>query len=928
MSRLLLLALLTTCVLGAADRIASPVDDDVRTTLPGHVSPRIKTAVDQGPVESSMEMPYVSLVLKPSAAQQADLEQLAIEQQDAKAPNYHVWLTPEQYGSRFGVSQADIEKLTGWLARRHLTVKSIARGRNTIVFGGNAGDLGRAFGIEIHRYLAGGELHYANNADPSIPAAFQDVVLAVQGLHDFHLQPMLLHPRDNFASEHVLGPDDIATIYDITPLYKAGIDGSGQNLAVVGEATVQLSDIEQYRSHFNLPVNTPTTLLVPNSQGPGSGQTQSELAEADLDLELSGAVARNANILYVYTANAIDAFQYAIDQNLAPVISISYGDCELQTPFSEVQSLQTWGAQANAQGETIFASAGDSGALDCSGGDNPATDNSLSVDLPAALPNVTGVGGTEFSEGSGSYWSASNTANFASALSYIPETTWNDGACGKSLCAGGGGASVYFTKPSWQTGAGVPSDGFRDVPDVALSASPNHDGYLILSGGQYGPIGGTSAGAPQFAGIALLLSQYLVTNGYQSQPGLGNINPALYQNLAAVVGVFHDIATGTNMVPPCSASGCSGTLAGYRAGPGYDQVTGLGSPDINNLVTSWHSSGVTEKYNVTITLTSNPTRPAFTDTVDLTATIAATGGGAPTGTVTYTLGTETLGTATVNGSGVATLAINGTQLAVGPNTIEAQYNGDNSHNGASTSFRVTESSPSNGLPSIASLANAGSFTPSFAPGGILSIFGSQLAPATASAPGLPLPTMLAGMTVTIGGYPASLYYVSPTQLNVQIPYEVTANPSVSLRVNNNSESAFDSFPVIAAAPAIFTTNSEGTGQGAILDLSYRLVDASNPATPGSTYLQIYCMGLGAVGNTPADGSASPSLLLANTTTLAQVSIGGVAVPAAFSGLAPGFVGLYQVNVQVPASVASGSAVPVVVSIGGVNSNTATIAVGP
>src|ERR1017187_7943630 len=132
----------------------------------------------------------------------------------------------------------------------------------------------------------------------------------------------------------------------------------------------------------------------------------------------------------------------------------------------------------------------------------------------AALPQVTGVGGTEFDEGSGSYWNLKNTSSQASALSYIPETSWNDSAIKGTPHASGGGASAFFSKPSWQTGAGVPADGARDVPDVSLSASPDQDGYRIYTGGSLQIIGGTSVGPPQFAGITALLSQYLVANGF------------------------------------------------------------------------------------------------------------------------------------------------------------------------------------------------------------------------------------------------------------------------------------------------------------------------------------------------------------------------------------------------------------------------------
>jgi uncharacterized protein (TIGR03437 family) len=188
--------------------------------------------------------------------------------------------------------------------------------------------------------------------------------------------------------------------------------------------------------------------------------------------------------------------------------------------------------------------------------------------------------------------------------------------------------------------------------------------------------------------------------------------------------------------------------------------------------------------------------------------------------------------------------------------------------------------------------------------------------------------MMAGTTVTIDNIPAPLYYVSPTQLNIQIPYGVATSAAATLRVNNNGESVFYNLNLIAAAPAIFSTNAQGTGQGAILNTAYQLVDSSHPATAGSTYLQIYCMGLGAVSNQPVSGAASPVSPLAQTSITPQVTIGGVQVTSIFSGLAPYYVGLYQVNVLVPASVTAGSAVPVTLSLNGATSNTVTIAVGP
>ena len=333
-------------------------------------------------------------------------------------------------------------------------------------------------------------------------------------------------PKDTTRGQHNIAPDDLATIYDITPLFNSGINGSGQKIAVAGQTGINISDIASFRSTFNLPVNNPQTLLVPGSKNPGIQSASGDLAEADLDLEWSGAVARNASIIYVYSLDALSSVQYAIDQKLAPVVSVSYGNCEAESPASDVAALQQWAQQANAQGITWLAPSGDSGGADCDDTQNTG----LSVDLPGSLPGVTSVGGTEFAEGSGAFWTATNTANGASAISYIPEMTWNDSVADGTPSASGGGASVLFPKPSWQTVSGVPGDNARHVPDVSLSASADHDGYMVYTGGSLQVYGGTSVSTPSFAGLTALLNQSLGSGG------LGNINPTLY-SLAPQVGV-------------------------------------------------------------------------------------------------------------------------------------------------------------------------------------------------------------------------------------------------------------------------------------------------------------------------------------------------------------------------------------------------------
>jgi subtilase family serine protease len=208
------------------------------------------------------------------------------------------------------------------------------------------------------------------------------------------------------------------------------------------------------------------------------------------------------------------------------------------------------------------------------------------VNLPASVPEVTGVGGSEFVEGSGNYWSSTNDGT--SARSYIPERAWNASAPGKFLAASGGGASAAYPRPTWQTGPGVPNDNARHVPDITFSASLDHDPYLIVMNGEWATVGGTSASTEFFAGVLALLNEYVVKNGLQTKSGLGNINPRLYQFAQNKPGVFHDITTGNNTIPCKDGTpDCTAGQYGYNTGPGYDQVTGLGSIDLASMFEAW-----------------------------------------------------------------------------------------------------------------------------------------------------------------------------------------------------------------------------------------------------------------------------------------------------------------------------------------------------
>lgn len=603
-----ILSLLPLTALAQQSRISSQIDRRRMLVLKGNVHPSAQPRFDEGPVDPSTTMDLVTLMLKPSESQQAALEQLLAEQQNPASPNYHRWLTPEEYAERFGVSRQDLAKIVSWLQSEGFAVDDISRGANWIVFHGTAAQIGSAFHTEIHRYLVQGERHFANATQPSVPAAIGPLVIGILGLDDFKLKPMRTHAKTisditganppspevtTSGGTHYLAPDDLATIYDIAPLYRAGFDGTGQKIAIAGGGDVDLADIRSFRSTFNLSAKDPQLVLVPGSQDPGTKAAAS--GEADLDIEWSGAVARNATIVYAYATDPFNAALYAISQNLAPVLSVSFGACETQVSTSFANLSRVAAQQGNVQGITWLAASGDSGAADCdlAGDSNNATaTHGISVNFPSSIPEVTAVGGTQFNEGNGSYWNTSNSSTGSSALSYIPEAAWNESSSTNGLGASGGGVSALFSKPSWQTGPGVPSANARAVPDLALAAAANHDGYKVVSGGSSEVVGGTSAAAPATAGIIALLNQYQAAHGGGS-PGQGNINPVLYRLAQVTTGVFHDITSGNNIVPcAASAAGCSSGSFGYSAAPGYDLVTGLGSIDANNLVTQWNKGTV------------------------------------------------------------------------------------------------------------------------------------------------------------------------------------------------------------------------------------------------------------------------------------------------------------------------------------------------
>ena len=632
----------------AANRIAQAIDDRDTVQLQGNVRPFLQQAVDQGRMDGGIRLESVALVFKRTAAQDADIEKLLADSQNTSSPSYHKWLTPEQYADRFGLSPGDVNKVVSWLESEGFTVNRVARGRTAVFFSGTVAQVETVFRTEMHHYLVKGEPHFANSVEPSVPAALAVVVAGLTHLDDFrpkarvtdHMTSPQLTSHYNFNGQHVVAPDDFATIYDLKPLYTATLNGSGQTIAIVGQSalyttvvggTTNYPDLDAFRTAFKLPARSSTNFvatLVPGT-GASPGVVKGDVDESNIDLEWSAGVAPGVNEIFFYAGvngSAFDAILWAIDNNSAPIVSSSYGNCEPVFTSSQLQQLVTAGQQANVQGQTIVAAVGDQGPADCDASSVLPAQGGVAVDVPAALPYATGVGGSEFDgdlSNPSQYWSSTNNSNNGSALSYIPETTWNDTTLVNMLDTTGGGVSRVFSKPNWQAGTGVPSDGARDVPDIALNGSNEHDPYVFCTSGNTSCsnslAGGTSFGAPTFAGIVAILNQKIgATNGQ------GNVNPTLYSLAASTPSAFHDITTGNNIVP-CGqgTSNCPTTAPfqyGYSAGVGYDLVTGLGSLDVNNLANAWSSGNTTvadfQMYGTVATIAAPGGTATSTITVD------------------------------------------------------------------------------------------------------------------------------------------------------------------------------------------------------------------------------------------------------------------------------------------------------------------------
>jgi len=559
-----------------------------RYELPNSVSPRA-TASGWLQVADPDESLDMSVTLRLRAADQ--LAALIAAQQDPQSPQYHRWLTPDEFEARFAPLPEEYSAVVDWLRGEGFAVRPQVNAAR-IDFSGTVKSVEASFGVRMSHYSHRGRTPLANDTPALLPVEFRDTVDFVR-LNTFPLAEPLVRLSNATQSIDTMAPPDMYTAYDMQTLLDAGVNGSGQTIAVVARSDFNVSDVTGFEQQFDVPTHGPVKVFPSTNPGVGAPSgvcqgirnsrqlqqcIQGEETEVLLDTEWASAMAPGATVLVDISGADIDAslMDIVTKHSEAKTITMSFGECE-RLDNSDLNLFGPMYAEAAAQGQAVMVSTGDGGADGCQDG------RGRSVNVLASDPNVTAVGGTALDPG----FNASGDAT-----GYVSEAVWNDAAG-----ASGGGASTLVSKPPFQSAPGVPADGARDQPDVSLLASPQSPGYVVLVGGLIEVIGGTSAAAPSWGGIAALL------NHARQVEGLGPLNATLYalgrqQYAGNGAAVFHDITQGNN-----SFNG----VAGYAAGVGYDLASGLGTPDVAVLATALEAIAHTPTPTATLTETRTPT---------------------------------------------------------------------------------------------------------------------------------------------------------------------------------------------------------------------------------------------------------------------------------------------------------------------------------
>ena len=625
----------------AAPQILTAANPAQTTALPGNTRPEAADpANDRGPVADDFALPDLRLQLRRPAEREAALAALIEAQQDPASPYFHQWLTSDEFAALFAPAQADIDTVVAWLQAQGFGVTRVYESGMTIAFSGTAGLVRKAFATQIHRLEVGGENHYANASDPRIPAALAPAVAGIVALNDFKPRASHRTIAPNYtvsSSTHLVVPADLATIYNLKPLFAAGTTGQGITIALIEQSNVySLADVTTFRNTFGLG-SAIFNQIHPNCANPGT--VGGDDSEATLDVEWAAAAAPGATLELASCPNVLDALVNLVNANATPpsILSISYGACEAALGAGTNAMITSAYQLAVTKGMSVFVASGDQGAASCfTPADLTQAKYGIGVNGLASTPYNVAVGGTDFGDSfagtTATYWNASNTAQFGSAKSYINEIPWNDSCASQLIASIEGFATTYGTagfcnsatgsnfltiaaasggpsgcssgapsasspnvvsgscagtaKPSWQTGfLGNPNDHVRDLPDVSLFAANGVWGhyyvYCFSDPGTTGsapctgaPSGWAGAGGTSFSAPILAGIQALV-NQKNGIALAGNPNPAYYQLAAAEYG-----ASGSAGCNSSNGNGVAASCVFYDVTQGdIDVNCQLGSPN-------------------------------------------------------------------------------------------------------------------------------------------------------------------------------------------------------------------------------------------------------------------------------------------------------------------------------------------------------------
>ncbi|AXC13624.1 putative periplasmic aspartyl protease [Acidisarcina polymorpha] len=854
----------------------------------------VERAVDLGAADLALPAHHVTMVLQRPGMRQASLTQYLSDVQNPHSAAYHHWLTPAEYGSRFGAAAEDVQTITAWLESEGLTIEKTSPAANLITFSGSVGQLETAFSTSIRSISIGGQKHIANTTAPQIPRAFAAAVKTVVGLDDIHPRSNLqigpaakynsltrrIEPEltlfDSVGNPYLyVDPADAATIYDtpnanLNTSYKGRTyDGTGVTVGVVGDSNVDLTPVTNYRTAFlgetTATVNLPTVIV----DGDDPGLNGDEV-ETWLDLEVLGGIAPKAKINYYTSADSdisaglFNAMIRAVNDNAVSVLSISFGECEALAGTETTDFIGELFQQAAAQGITVTVSSGDAGSAACDNQNSETTAiNGLGVNGLGSSPNNVSVGGTDYDvlgTAFSTYVETGSTGNppyYATALSYIPEEPWNDSTSvngnladnqsllsngSTNIIGGGGGASSVFPKPAYQN-ALTPADNARDLPDVSLLAANGLYGavwVLCETSAIYGPDCVTNNGA------------FTSSTRFDGAGGTSAATPAFAGMLALVVQ-----ATGSRLG---NVNNVLYTLAANKYSTVFhDVTTGNNAVVCTSGTQNCGGNGFMTGYNAG----TGYDQASGLGSVDAAAMLA---------NWTSAVGASSTTGLTINGSTSPVTAVHGTTLNFGVNVTPSTATGAA---GLVTTATAAAGAPTlNGQPATIAISDGtGNTGYNGLPGGVYTVYANYGGDTKTAA------SQSNAISVNISAEASS------TQLSVNA-YNLAGTPLASLNAIPYGSYIFADTSVYGTAEGY--AGSQGFATGTMTNLDNGTIAGTSPITSGNyasfppvgATVYPYAVGAHSVTATyPGDSSYKPNTSNAVSFTVVKGATSSALFPA-------------------------------------------------